>query len=88
MVTISPELIQTREGENATLNCSATGVGDFEYQWFINNTRLIPDQNTSTFIISNIKDVDSGNYTCNVTNPYGGTGHSGITRLVILGTYI
>ena len=88
MVSISPALVSTTEGGHAEFNCLATGVGlgDFEYQWSFNNS-LIPSQNTSTLIINNITHGDDGNYACSVRNPYEGIGHSGVARLMILGTY-
>ena len=85
MVTVEPELLETKKGEYAEFNCSAIGTGTehFRYQWFLNKD-LIPDQNTSTLVINNISQYDAGDYTCSVSNSlYGGIGRSGRARLTL-----
>ena len=88
MVNISPGLINARKGESTEFTCSATGVGEteFEYQWFLNQ-RHIPDQNTSTLIINHVTYADSGDYTCSVRNPFKGIGHSGVAKLLYSGIH-
>lgn len=83
-----PEVVRTRRGETTAFTCLATGVGgnNFLYQWFFNNAPIV-GEDASLLLINVINSVDSsGEYTCSVRNTYGGTGRSGVARL-ILGTF-
>ena len=86
MVTITPGEVKVNKGEHAELTCLATGVdaSNFKYQWFLNKV-LITSQNTSTLVINAVTEDNTGDYTCSVSDSYGGIGKSKIARL-ILGT--
>ena len=90
VVRIAPfgELRRT-EGTSVQFRCMATGVGfrDFEYQWFLNEER-IADQGSQTLFVSSISEGNTGDYTCFVSNPYGGIGQSSNKATLVLGTHL
>lgn len=84
VVEIKPKELTVKIGEQAEFNCSATGVGanNFKYQWFLNN-RAIDGKNTSTLVIDPDSVDDTGDYTCSVTNEYGGFVQSKVATLYL-----
>ncbi len=50
-------------GASATFNVSATGVGPFTYQWYFNDTTLIPGAISSSYTKSGLVSGDAGRYT-------------------------
>lgn len=90
MVNVIPTVETVKKGEHTKFNCSAIGVGagDFKYQWYLNGFAVSVDGSMSSVLVINSVSKDNiGNYTCIVSNSFGGFGQSGVARLY-LGTYI
>ena len=76
-IATHPQNITTREGQNVTLYCNATGNPAPTISWYtdgypINNsfsTNLSPSHEQLT--IMNVKRTDSGDYTCRAKNRVG-----------------
>ena len=69
---------------STTLNCSVTSSNpsDFSVMWTLTNTSgsIVTLTDTGQILmVSNIKEEDFGNYTCNVTNSAGLSGTAEIT---------
>jgi len=88
VVTITPGEVKVKKGERTEFTCSATGVdaSNFKYQWFLNKV-LITGQNTSTLVINAVTEDNTGDYTCSVSNSYGGIGNSKVARLTLGNKY-
>ena len=76
-IATHPQNITTREGQNVTLYCNATGNPALTISWYKNE---YPISNDSSIILSpgheqltirNVKRKDSGNYTCRANNSVG-----------------
>jgi len=82
VVSIVPSEAVVKEGDNATFNCLATGLGaeDFKYQWFLNN-QAVDSSDSPALVISSVSVDNTGNYTCSVINSYDDTGLSGVATL-------
>ena len=67
-------------GDNVTLNCTATGDTPLTYQWTVQGSSdiLNNDQNTGILELMNIHESQFGIYICNVSNALG-TGTSKVT---------
>jgi sugar lactone lactonase YvrE len=59
------------EGDTTTFGVTATGC-DLQYQWLFNGN-IIPDANAAVYTINSTSGTDSGNYSCEITSPYGST---------------
>ena len=76
-ITTHPQNITTREGQNVTLYCNATGSPVPTISWYkngypINNsfsTILSPSHEQLT--IRSVNRIDSGDYTCQAKNRVG-----------------
>ena len=76
-IATHPQNITTREGQNVTLHCNATGNPAPKISWYkdgypINNsfsTILSPSHEQLT--ITNVNRTDSGDYTCRAKNRVG-----------------
>ena len=76
------------DDENVTLHCIADGEG-LSYSQKRLNLELphsATGNTTNTLVISGVRERDSGNYRCTVTNKFG-TVSSGYASLTITGTY-
>ena len=62
--------INPRENTTASLSCKVLSDKYTSYKWKKNGIEL-PNQKNSTIIIKNVQLLDSGNYTCEVTNHVG-----------------
>ena len=60
-------------GDDATLNCSATGDTPLIYQWTMegNDTTINTDTSTGTLTLTNFMEDQFGTYICNVSNVLG-----------------
>ena len=67
VVVMGNTLYRYNRGEQLQLNCSSEGGPVLEYTWLLSDN-IIPNANTSTLTIDN---VNTGDYTCNVTNSAG-----------------
>ena len=68
ITTLPPLEASVQEGDDLVLNCSAESQLPVTYQW-TKNGNLIPDADSNNLVISALQKVDSGNYTCCVSNP-------------------
>ena len=83
VVSVTPSLIAATEGDSVTFTCLATGVGasNFTYEWLLNGS-VINGVTEHSFNIT-VSENTIGNYTCIVTNQFGGSGQSNIARLTL-----
>ena len=76
------------EYENITLHCIADGEG-LSYSWKRQDLELphsATGSTTNTLVISGVREEDSGNYQCTVSNRFG-TVSSDYASLNVTGTY-
>ena len=74
--------------ESITLHCIADGEG-LSYTWKRQDLELphsATGNTTNTLVISGVRERDSGNYRCTVSNKFG-TVSTGYASLNIAGTY-
>ena len=67
----TPQPITIEEGENATLNCKASGFPDPVISWTASSARgrmLTENSHEGTLVINNASLVDSDKYTCTAKN--------------------
>jgi len=62
----------TNQGANPTFTVSVAGTAPLTYQWVDNNGNTITWATNSTLTLTNVQPSQAGNYTVNVSNPYGG----------------
>ncbi len=60
-----------------------SGATPYTYQWFFNGTTPVPGATSATLNITNLQLANSGNYSCVVSNPYGGVTSSNLTLSVV-----
>ena len=64
-------------GETITFTVNATGTAPLTYQWFKNSTIAVANTATATtaaLTLANLTALDSGTYTCTITNAAGSVG--------------
>ena len=68
-------------GDNATLNCSATGDTPLTYQWTMegNDTTINTDTSKGILTLTNVTEDQFGTYICNVSNALG----DGVSSIVV-----
>ena len=70
-ITVQPEeRVTTVENNTVTLTCEAESLAPVNYKWKKGGTD-VPDANSNTLVIGNIKFSDVDNYTCIATNHIG-----------------
>jgi len=67
-----PKHIAARENTTVELTCEVEIVEHVTYQWKKNSVQL-PNQRNNKLVLKDIKQSDSGNYTCIVTNQVSST---------------
>ncbi|XP_050393848.2 hemicentin-1 [Patella vulgata] len=67
-ITPSSDPVTITDGESLSFNCSADCQPDCSYTWKYNNVIV---SNIATYIISTIRNSQSGIYTCSATNTLG-----------------
>lgn len=82
--------VMTQINEKITVVCSSKqGSQPLEFQWYKNNNRLQESNNIkiksmddiSILTIESVRSVDSGNYTCSVSNGHGKDRYSAILNV-------
>jgi len=81
VITNQPASLAGIRGYPVTFRAGAAGTPPFAYQWYFNNTGLA-DQTNGSLTLPSVSDLDSGNYSVTVINPYGGA-TSRVARLTI-----
>ena len=70
-ITVQPEeRVTTVENNTVTLTCEAESFAPVNYKWKIGSTD-VPDANSNTLVIENVKFSDADYYTCIATNHIG-----------------
>lgn len=75
-ITSQPKNQNVHVGDSASFSVAATGDGDLEYQWKVQNTpfggwNIIPGATSPTYLIESVGGSDTGKYRCHVTNHCG-----------------
>ena len=83
-------LLEVEAGSDVTLYCSADGSGKLVYQWFRNGERLRRGPRLKALQLSGVRVVDSGAYSCSVSNGYAGmvARSNGSLPLVVIGELV
>lgn len=72
----------TNQGANASFTVNVAGTSPLTYQWTDNSGNVIPWATTNTLVLTNVQPSQAGNYTVNVSNPYGGPVSTSINLMV------
>ncbi|UCD30620.1 MAG: immunoglobulin domain-containing protein [Planctomycetota bacterium] len=77
-ITQHPQSQTVIRGETAQFSVSATGQGTLTYQWYkgggiLNNGGNISGATSAALQITNVQDIDEGDYHCVVSNAGGST---------------
>jgi subtilisin-like proprotein convertase family protein len=88
-ITPQPQNATNFAGTTASFTSGATGSPTLSYRWQFNGTPLadgsrITGSGTSSLTISNVQNIDAGNYTLVVTNTVGST-TSAVAVLAVIG---
>ena len=76
-ITTHPQSVTTKEGDNVTLSCYATGNPVPAISWIkdgfpiSNNSRISLSQDNNQLTMTNVKRTDSGEYQCVASNRVG-----------------
>jgi hypothetical protein len=68
LITAQPQGQTVAQGSNVTLSVSAVGSPPLRYQWFFNDTLVLPDATNETFSIASVQTSDAGSYSVVVSN--------------------
>ena len=71
------------EGGIASFSVSARGLAPLYYQWYFNQTELLPDATNATLQRVNVSPSDAGQYQCLVSNLFGSILSSKATLTVL-----
>ena len=83
-MTVMPSSQSVEVTRDVTFVTMVTGVGSnsFTYQWRHNGT-IINGETGDTLLITNVMEVNSGNYSCIVDNQFGNTDTSNVVVLTV-----
>lgn len=82
-ISAQPQSVIVTNGTAAQFAVSASGTGSLGYQWYFNNNTAVDSGTNATLAFPNAGASRAGNYTCVITNAYGGV-TSGIATLTVL----
>ncbi|HWD92495.1 MAG TPA: DUF2341 domain-containing protein [Verrucomicrobiae bacterium] len=68
---VSPQTWTTNLSASVTFTATVSGTAPLAYQWLDPNFQPLADQTNSTLTLSNLQVSQTGQYTLQVTNPYG-----------------
>jgi len=80
----SSQSLEVTHSAMFTTTVSGVGVENFMYQWRHNGT-IISGETGDTLMITNVMEIDSGDYECIVTNEYGDNDTSDVVVLIVTG---
>lgn len=72
-------------GGNAVFTVTATGAAPLTYQWLFNTTNLLAAATASTWTVTNVTEVDAGQYSVRIANSVGSVTSSIATLTVNAG---
>jgi hypothetical protein len=81
VITNQPVSLVGFRGYPVTFKVGAGGTALLSYQWYFNDTGLL-DQTNALLTLPSVSDLNTGNYSVTVSNPYGGA-TSRVARLTI-----
>ena len=83
-VTVIPFIQSIEVTYNAEFTTMVTGVGseNFTYLWK-HNGLIIHGETRSNLLVTNVKESNSGNYSCIIFNQYGDTDESNYALLTV-----
>ncbi len=81
-ITASPASETVAAGYNLTLSVTAGGTGPLSYQWLFDGTNL-NGATSSELTVSNVQQIDAGDYQVIVSSPYGSITNAAPAILVV-----
>jgi hypothetical protein len=81
VITNQPVSLTGFRGNPVTFRVGAGGTLPLGYQWYFNDT-ILPDQTNGSLTLPSVSDLDAGDYSVTVINPYGAA-TSRVARLTI-----
>ncbi len=70
-------------GGTLAATVAPSGATPYTYQWFFNGTTPVPGATNAILNVTNLQLANSGNYSCVVSNPFGGVTSSNLTLSVV-----
>ena len=74
---VMPQNVLVNDGESVTFMCVVNLTGSYDLQWSHNGV-VLPGENQSLLMVSEVMATQGGNYTCSVLNAVGSGMDSGI----------
>jgi hypothetical protein len=82
-ITTQPTNQAAQKGGYVTFSVVAEGTAPLFYQWYYNNTTLIPNATNQSVLLTNLTLSSAGNYRCVVTNEAGSvTSSNGVLTMI------
>jgi pectate lyase len=70
-ITAQPAGQTVTGGGTAVFNAAASGTSPLSYQWYYNNSIVLPGKTTTQLIVNPVSTNDAGLYSLNVSNAFG-----------------
>ena len=74
---VMPQNVLVNDGESVAFVCMVNLTGSYDLQWSHNGV-VLPGENQSLLMVSEVTAAQGGNYTCSVFNAVGSGMDSGI----------
>ena len=72
-----PQNVLVSDGDSVTFMCMVNLTGSYDLQWSHNGV-VLPGENQTLLMVSEVTAAQGGNYTCSVVNAVGSGMDSGI----------
>lgn len=82
VVTAPPEDQEVLEGANVLFAVSVTACPPITYQWYLNQTNVLPFATNASLALDGVTEADAGDYSVSIRNAYGEV-VSGPAQLVV-----